>query len=74
MKKVTGVNVVTSNKPNGLEAKLLELGFTSLDIERLQKNEQYRKEYNKRPEVVAKRAAYMKARYERMKVLKGLLK
>jgi len=53
---------------------LIDLGFTVAEIERCHAQEQYRREYNSRPDVRAKRAAYNAARYERMKSLRSLLK
>ena len=43
-------------------------------IERLEKQQQYRKQYAQRPDVRAKRAAYSKSRYQQLKLVASLLK
>jgi ABC-type Zn2+ transport system substrate-binding protein/surface adhesin len=56
----TSINVVTSNKPNGVIGEALTKGFTMKEVESLMKQIAYRKAYNKK-------------RYERMKVLKSII-
>jgi hypothetical protein len=54
--------------------ELVDLGFTVREIERCHAQIEYRKAYNQRPEVRAKRAAYNAARNARMAELKAMLR
>lgn len=49
-------------------------GFTEADVERMQRQDEYRRLYNQRPDVVLKRKQYSAMRYQRMKQLRELLK
>lgn len=53
---------------------LVDAGFTAEEIRRFIAQQTYRHNYNLRPEVKAKRAAYNRARNQRMSELKSLLK
>jgi hypothetical protein len=53
---------------------LLDQGFTVKDIESFSSQLEYRKEYNKRPDVVAKRKVYSQLRNTKMKMLREILK
>ena len=64
----------TTGYSNEQFSLLLDKGFTMKEIERAWAMEEYRREYNQRPEVKAKRAEYNRQRAERMKALRGLLK
>lgn len=48
-------------------------GFTLNDINTLEKQLEYRRRYNLRPEVVAKRKVYTQQRYLKLKALRSLL-
>ena len=48
--------------------------LSAAEFAKLVKSVQYRKEYNKRPEVVAKRRTYMSKRYEQGKVAREVFK
>lgn len=67
------VNIDKVNLKDDIADLLTTNGFTLVDYERLQKQQQYRKMYSQREDVVAKRRVYTKMRYERMKQLRGLL-
>ena len=54
-------------------AVALANGFTAADVDRMEKQDAYRREYSQRPEVVEKRKQYAAKRYEKMKVLRQLL-
>jgi hypothetical protein len=54
--------------------RMLDAGFTVQQIEAANAQIEYRREYNQRPEVKAKRAAYNAERNERLKMIKSLLK
>jgi hypothetical protein len=75
---VVVVNPVTSINPNQLRDDVIETalanGFTREDVERLERQDAYRKAYNSRPEVVEKRKLYTHKRYLHMKALRALLK
>jgi hypothetical protein len=64
----------TTNLTDEQFSHLLDKGVTVNDIERFVAVIEYRREYNSRPHVRAKRAMYNAARNERMKVIKNLLK
>jgi len=64
----------TTSFPTEAFRKMLDAGFTVKEIERLHAQIEYRRDYNQRPDVKAKRAAYNQVRNERMKALKALLK
>lgn len=49
-------------------------GFTLNDINTLEKQLEYRRLYNQRPEVIEKRRVYTQQRYLRLKMLKSLLR
>jgi hypothetical protein len=53
---------------------MIDAGYTVQDIERFAGQLEYRKEYNSRPEVKAKRAMYNRVRAEQMKSLRSLMK
>lgn len=55
-------------------SRMLEAGFSISEVERWYAQTEYRKEYNSRPEVVAKRKAYTVRRNARMSILSKLLK
>jgi hypothetical protein len=57
-----------------VELMLIENGFTINDLARLERQQQYRREYSQRPNVVEKRKMYNKQRYVRMQMLKSLLR
>ena len=67
------VAVQKSQLKDDLEAKLTANGFSLKDLERLQKQQEYREKYNQREEVRERRKQYQKERYERMKLLKSLI-
>ena len=75
---VTVVNPVASINPSQLRDDVVETalanGFTTKELDRYLRQEEYRRAYNQRPEVIAKRATYARARYLRMKQLRALLK
>lgn len=48
-------------------------GFTTKELASYLRQQEYRKMYAQRPDVIAKRKAYTQARYLRMKQLKELL-
>jgi len=64
----------TTNFSDELFGKMLDNGFEVRDIERLDGQITYRREYNQRPEVKAKRAAYNAKRNEAMKSLRAIVK
>ena len=76
-KKVTVVRPVISvpatQRKDDIIAAAIAAGFTMHDVERFEKQQQYRKEYNQRPDRVQARKEYMKKRYERTKQLRALL-
>lgn len=76
--KTQTINPVVAVQPSQLRDDVLELalanGFSLADVERLERQNEYRKAYSQRPNVVAKRKAYSAQRYEKMKVLRNLLK
>ena len=76
--KTKSINAVVSINPSQLRDDVIELaianGYTREDVERLEKQNEYRRQYSLRPNVVAKRKLYSAARYEKMKVLRSLLK
>jgi hypothetical protein len=53
---------------------LVKMGYTPKQIESYINNLEYRREYNDRPEVKAKRTQYNKDRYARMKEMSKLLR
>jgi hypothetical protein len=67
-------NFNTTSIPDEKFRELIDLGFTVKEIEKLHAMQEYRRDYNSRPEVKAKRALYNQVRYERMKQIRGLLK
>ena len=62
----------TQLKDDVLQAALAE-GFTVREVEAFERQLKYRKQYNSRPEVVARRKQYAAKRYQRMKELRMLL-
>ena len=67
------INVPKSSLHDDVEATALKNGFTLNELHRYLAQQQYRKEYNSRPEVVEKRREYRRVRYLRMKELRMVL-
>lgn len=59
---------------NELRNQLVQAGFSEKEIASYLHTLEYRKLYNSRPEVIARRKEYTSKRNERMKVLRSLLK
>ena len=76
--KTKTISPVVAVQPSQLRDDVIELaianGYTREDVERLERQNEYRKAYSARPNVVAKRKIYSARRYEKMKVLSNLLK
>ena len=67
-------NINKAQLHDDVEELLTANGFTLNDLQRLEKQNEYRRLYSQRPNVVEKRKAYSAARYAKMKVLRDLLK
>lgn len=63
----------TTNFTNEQFSKLLDKGFTVKEIERFHAQEEYRKEYNQRPEVKEARKEYNRKRNEQLRVMRQLI-
>lgn len=73
-KMVTPTTAVSKSQlKDDVEALLTANGFTTNDLVRLEKQQQYRKMYAQRPDVVEKRKEYSRQRYLKMKHLRELL-
>ena len=77
------INAVATINPSQLKDDKVALIANSLGVTteeatklvaRLEKQQEYRKQYSQRPEVKAKRAAYSAARYSTLKMVNELLK
>lgn len=66
--------VNTTTIPDEKFGTLIEAGFTVKEIEAWYAKEEYRREYNARPEVKARRAEYNQKRNARMSTLRMILK
>jgi hypothetical protein len=62
----------TTGYSNEKFSKMLDAGFTVKEIEKAWSDEEYRREYNQRPEVKAKRAAYNAKRWQRTKEIRAI--
>ena len=67
-------NFNTTSFSDELFRKMVDAGYTVEAIERLDAQIAYRKAYNQRPDVKAKRAAYNAKRNEAMKSLRAIVK
>jgi hypothetical protein len=73
-KSITAVvSIDKTNLKDDVEAMLKLNGYTLQDLKMVEKQNEYRRLYNLRPEVVAKRKVYSQKRYLKMKMLKALL-
>lgn len=76
--KVSAIRPVVAVNPSQLKDDVVSIalanGFTREDITRMEKQDEYRRQYNLRPEVVEKRKAYAAKRYLKMKALRELLR
>jgi hypothetical protein len=70
---VAVVNVPKVQLKDDVLTIALANGFTQADVERMEKQDAYRRAYSQRPEVVEKRKQYAARRHEKMKVLRNLL-
>ena len=67
------VSVPKSQLKDDVVEKLTGEGYTLKEVESLLNQLAYRKEYNSRPEVQAKRKLYNQKRNLKMKIMKNLL-
>lgn len=78
MTKVSAIRPITAVQPSQLKDDVVSIalanGFTREDITRMEKQDEYRRHYNARPDVVAKRKEYTHKRYLKMKALRDLLR
>ena len=68
------VNVPKEQLHDDVVEKMVAAGFSEQDLATYLKQLTYRKQYNNRPEVKARRAEYAKARAAKMKMIASLLK
>jgi len=77
MTTTTTTPIVTIDKSqlkDDLLQAALDAGYTEKEFETFMRREEYRKQYNSKPEVVAKRKQYNKVRNLRFKLIKEALK
>lgn len=73
--KVTPVVAIAKSQlRDDVIERALAAGYTVADVERLEAQLRYRKQYSSRPDVIEKRKEYTRKRYLKMKALNTLLK
>lgn len=74
MKTITPVvNVNKHQLKDDIAEKLTSAGVSSKEVEQYLRQQEYRKQYQQRPDVIEKRKQYRQERYQRMKLIAQLL-